>query len=1083
MRRKAHLQRLRQEVKALCPILFLLSFFFQFSLPVSAQVFDTGTLGGLVTDPSGAVVPHATVTITNVGTGIQRTLQTDSGGSFVASALPFGSYVVSATASGFGTATSKPIVLNVGGTVQVNLGLTVGAASEQVEVTGTSTTVDTASTAMGTTLDSNQIANLPINGRDVSSFLEIAPGSINSTGFFQGSVNGLENIFTGLNIKVDGQNASRGDINGFLETEGQEQARVTRASVDSIQEIDFTNSGYNGENGFSLGPQMNIITKSGTNDYHGALFEFLRNDALDAKDFFENATTGLPKQPLRLNQFGGSFAGSIARNKVFFFVNYEGVRQRITNINALNETLSAYARSQFNADMQPVLAQMAPLPAGCTAIPAPASCAVPSTDAGGGHGANLVFDPAALPVTLREDTGSIRVDYQISDNDRLMGRYNLNDSLTNDTLGLNQGQVSPQALRTQFGKLDETHTFSPTLFNEFSVGLNRFYSDTNSNTPKPLVGFSGFFTNLGSLPGPNTFNQITPFAVFEVFDSVSKTMGNHTIKFGTQIRINRLNEWLRPQQTYYFGSFSDLENDNPFVLAKLGFPGFVGIRNSNWDFYAQDDWKVTRRLTFNIALRYEYNTAWTEGHGRFQNFDVASQSFLPAGQTYNVPKTDFAPRIGFSWDPFGKGKTVVHGYGGIFFMPMQFGFGLVTNIPALSSYNVNVFQAIFANPPFSIAYPSPNPPLPPGTQNVNAFPQNPKDPYSTNWLFGIQQEVARNTVLTVNYTGNKTQHMQAGVSFAAPNANPANIVTQARPFSGFANENLDSDTLSSNYNALQVQLRRNVGRLSLEANYTWSHEIDDLVNVFGGWSDPLNPGLDRGSGDWDVRHNLTASAVYSLPELKNSNSFARAALGGWQTYTILQTRSGLHANVQLISGFFGIPMRPDYISGQPLYLSSVHWPDASFNNAQHVNNGVGAGIGAFQLESNYDGTWGNVIGNVGRNAVRGPAFFQWDWSVMKDFRVTERLKLQFRADLFNILNHPNFGPPDAGICTTVQPTTARFGAGCYNIVTDPATGQQSPIPALNANFGRVGQTIADVNGSQIGTGTARQTQFALKLMF
>src|SRR5437762_10314614 len=457
MRRKAHLQRLRQEVKALCPILFLLSFFFQFSLPVSAQVFDTGTIGGMVTDPSGAVVPHATVTITNVGTGIRRTLQTDNGGSFVASALPFGSYVVSATASGFGEAASKPIVLNVGATVQVHLGLTVTATLEKIEVTGTSTTIDTASTATGTTLDSNQVANLPINGRDVSGFLEIAPGSINSTGFFQGSVNGLENIFTGLNIKVDGQNASRGDINGFLETEGQEQARVTRASVDSIQEIDFTNNGYSTENGFSLGPQMNIITKSGSNEYHGTVFEFFRNDALDAKDFFENATTGLSKQPLRMNQFGGNLAGPIVKNKLFFFTNYEGVRQRISNINALNETLSAYARSQFNAAMQPVLAQMAPLPAGCTAIPAPASCAVPNTDAGNGHGANLVFEPAALPVSLREDTGSVRVDYQLSDKDRLTGRYNINDSLTNYTIGLNQGQLSPQALRTQFGKLDEAH--------------------------------------------------------------------------------------------------------------------------------------------------------------------------------------------------------------------------------------------------------------------------------------------------------------------------------------------------------------------------------------------------------------------------------------------------------------------------------------------------------------------------------------------------------------------------------------------------------------------------------------------------
>lgn len=1088
---KAHLAGRGRIVRMLCPAVVLVLFSFLFALSLSAQVFDTATISGTVTDPSGAAVPHADITITNVGTGIEWKLKTDGAGNFVASALPFGKYTVSAEASGFGKATSRTITLNVGATVQVNLPLAVATATESIIITGTSTSVDTGSTTSGTTLDSNQVGNLPINGRDVSGFLEIAPGSINSTGFFQGSVNGLENIFTGLNIKVDGQNASRGDINGFLDTEGQEQARVTRASVDSIQEIDFANSGYSTENGFSLGPQMNIITKSGTNEYHGTVFEFFRNDALDAKDFFENATTGLPKQPLRLNQFGGNFAGPIVKNKLFFFANYEGVRQHITNISALYHVPSAAVRSQFSAAMQPVLAQMAPLPAACSANPAPASCLYNGDP-------NLVVDPAALPTILREDTGSIRVDYRISDQDTLMGRYNIGDSLTNYTFGLNQGQVSPQKLRTQLGKIDETHTFSPTFLNEFSIAINRFFSDTNSNTPTPLAGFSGFFTDLGSLPGPNTFNQITPFSVFEVFDTASKTIGNHTLKFGTQIRANRLNEWLRPQQTYYFGSFSDLENDNPFVLAKIGFPSMVGIRNSNWDFFVQDDWRVTRRFTVNLGLRYEYNTAWTEGHGRLQNFDVATQSFLPMGQTYNAPKGDFAPRIGFSYDPFGKGKTVIHGYGGLFYMPMQFGFGLVTNIPEFSSYNVNVFQAIFANPPFSIAYPSPNPPLQAGTQNVNAFPLNPKDPYSTNWLFGIQQEVAKSTVLTVNYTGNKTQHMQAGVSFAAPNANPANIVTQVRPFSGFANENENYDFLSSNYNALQVQVRRTAGRLTLEANYSWSHEIDNLVNVFGGWSDPLNPGLDRGSGDWDVRHNLTASAVYNLPELNNSNRLVRTALGGWQTSTIIQARSGLPTNVQLISGFFGIPMRPDYISGQPRYASNVHWPDLSFNNAQQINSdpacvyapagvpcGVGTGIGAFQLESNYDGTWGNVIGNVGRNALRGPSFVQWDWSIMKNFPVTERVKLQFRADLFNVLNHPNFGNPDGGICTSVQPTSAEFGAGCYNIMTNIVNGtpHQYPAPALNGSFGKIGGTVADLNGSQIGTGTARQVQFALKLIF
>jgi len=1034
-------------VAALCCLL---------ALPLMAQ-FDTGTITGIVTDSTGAVMPKAKVTVSNIGTGDTRSVTTDAQGFFVASALPFGNYEVSANASGFSEAKSKTIALSVGAAVKVNLVLGVASATEVVEVTGTSTTVNTESSSTGTTLNSTQISNLPVNGRDVSDFLEIAPGSVGSTGFFQGSVNGMENIFTGLNVTVDGQNASRGDINGFLDTEGQELARITRASVDSIQEIDFTNSGFGADSGRSLGPQMNIITKSGTNSFHGTLFEFLRNDALDAKDYFNTGS----KAPLRLNQFGGNFQGPIIKNKLFFFVNYEGDRTKITTFNNLYEVPSALVRSKMNTAMQPVLQQMAPLPSGCTTIPAPVSCAVPNTDeldANGnptGGGAQLVYDPAALPDQVREDTGSIKIDYNISEKDRVFFRYNINDSLTNYTYGLNQGQVSPQALRTQLAKIDETHTFSPTLLNQFSVAFNRFNSDTNSNTPQPLVGFSGFFTNLGALPGPNTFNQMTPFNTFEVFDNFTKIHGKHTFKFGAQIRANQLNEYLRPQQTYDFGSFADLENDNPFVLAKNGFPGFVGVANSNWDFYVQDDWKATHNLTINLGLRYEYNTVWHERHDQEQNFDVASQSLLPANQSaYNAPKTDFAPRLGFSWDPRGTGKTVIHGYAGLFYMPMQFGFGLVGNIPAYQSYNVNVFQAIFGNPPFSIAYPSPNPPLQAGTSNVSIFPQNPSDPYSTNWLFGIQQEIVRNTILDVKYVGNHAVHMQAGVDFAALNYNPANIVTQARQYSGFANENYDCDCLSSNYNSLQVQLRRNVGRLNFEANYTWSHEIDDMVNVFGGWSDPFNPNVDRGSGDWDVRHNLTSSIVYSLPELKSTNAVTRGVLGGWQASTILQARSGLPTNIQLISGFFGIPMRPNYTGQDPL-VSNGNWTSGNYNQS------------AFVVPAGYNGDWGTNLGNVGRNALRGPAFFQWDFSAMKNFPITEKLKVQFRADLFNILNHPNFSNPDGGICTAVSPGTGGGAATC----------------TINPNFGKVSQTIADNVGSQIGNGTSRQVQFSLKVIF
>lgn len=1056
------------------PIALFALLAFSLALPAAAQ-FDSGTISGSITDSSGAFIPHATVTVTNVQTSFKKTLQTDSGGNYTASALPFGTYVVTANTGNFAEAKSHEIVLNVGATVHVNLTMNVAATQQVIEVTGTSTTVDTASSAAGTTLNATQIANLPVNGRDVSDFLEIAPGSVGSTGFFQGSVNGLENIFTGLNVTVDGQNATRGDINGFLNTEGQEGARVTRSSLDSIQEIDFSNNGYSAEYGHSLGPQMNIITKAGTNRVHGTLFEFLRNDALDARDYFDR--TG-PQAPLRLNQFGGNLSGPIIPNKLFFFVNYEGDRTKITSINPIYHVLSASARAGVvDPNMQDMVNQLAPLPAGCNVIPTPVSCEY-------NNDPNYVTIDAKLPTTVREDTGSARLDFDPTDRDRFMFRYNINDSLTNYTYGLNQGQLSPQKLRTQLGKFDYTRTFTPTLLNEFSIGVDRFYSDTNSNTPlnskagTPLVGWAGFFTDLGSLPGPNTFNQITPFTIYELFDTVSKSMGSHSLKFGTQIRLNRLDESLRPQQEYLYGSLADLQGADPFctpgtncpfVLQKIGFPGSVGLRNSNWDFYLQDDWRVTRSLTLNLGLRYDYNTVWSEAHGHMQNFDFATQSFLQAGASaYSAPAHDFAPRVGLAWDPFGRGKTVIHGYGGLFYMPMQMGFGLTENIAQYSNYNVDLFTAIFNAPPIPIAYPAPNPPLVPSIQNVTIFPTHPRDPVSTNWLFGIQQEVAKDTVLTVNYMGNKVTHMQAGVSFAGVNLNPSNPnQSVGRTCLGhpsgcpFANENSEPDILYSTYNALQAQLRSKIGtRVNVEANYTWSHEIDDLVNVFGGWSDPFNINLDRGSGDWDVRHNFTASAVYSLPELKTSNGLERGVLGGWQLSSIVQARSGLPTNIQLVSGFFGNPMRPDY-TGQRPTLGGTNWPNGNYNP------------GGFAVPPGWDGIWNDptTIGTVGRNALRGPGFFQLDFSLMKNFNVTERWKVQFRTDLFNILNHPNFANPDGGICLSVDPAS--------HSCTDPSTG----LSTANSNFGHSTATVASLAGGAVANGTSRQVQFSLKVIF
>jgi hypothetical protein len=1035
-----------------------------FTLPVSAQ-FDTGTIAGSVIDTTGAAIPRATVEITNSGTGILTTSHTDASGSFVASGLPFGHYVVSASASNFGKVTTQSLVLNVGATVSVKLVLAVAAANTTVTVTGTVTTIDTSSSTSGTTLDSVQIGNLPINGRDVSSFLEISPGSVGSTAYFQGSVNGLENIFTGLNIRLDGQSANRGDVNGILETEGSEGARVTRASVDSIQEIDFANSGYSAEGGFSLGPQMNIITKAGTNDFHGTVFEFLRNEDLDARDYF---TTGR-KAPLKLNQFGGNIAGPIFKKKLFFFTNYEGDRTHIANPKPKYEVPSAYVRSLFDTTMQPILALMAPLPTGCALGSTTATCNY-DTAYPDGTTYDLVFTPTNLTDTVREDTGSIRLDYHFSDSDSLMFRYNINDSMTSHEYGTSVGQVSPQALRTQLAKIDETHIFSPSLLNEFSLAVNRFHSHTTSNTGAPYFTIASFFINLGSLPGAQSFNQDNANTLPELFDNVTKTVGAHTLKLGVQFRLNRLNTWLQPIVSYSYYSFWSLENNFPYALSKSGTPGTISNRSSNWDFYAQDDWRVNRKLTLNLGLRYDASTTWNVAHGDQRRFIYATQTFGPAGQSaYDVPMTDFAPRIGFSYDPFGKGKTVIHGYGGLFYMPTQPSPNtLADNMTANASITDTIWDlSIFGGSVPSISYPTTNPPLLATNQNVFILPTNPKDPYSTNWLFGIQQEVARATVLTVNYTGNKVQHTQAGVSFAGVNLNPSNPNTNvARSLSTYANENYMPDSLFSNYNALQAQLRSNAKQLHLEANYTWSHEIDNEVNAFANFSNPYNLALDRSSGDWDTRHNFTASVLYNLPDLKGSNRLVKKSLGGWQASSIIQTRSGLAQNVEITNGFYGNYMRPNRVAGTALKVANAKWPTSSYN------------INAFTMEPGFDGVWGHstTLGNIGRNYVRGPAFFQWDFSAMKNFALTGKLKMQFRADIFNILNHPNFSNIDTGICSSVTYTSATSATCTANTPKLSTDGTWS-------GFGVSSATIAGANGSQIGNGTARQTQFSLKFTF
>jgi hypothetical protein len=982
--------------------------------------FDVGRITGTIYDLSGGVVPNATVTIRNMGTGFEQKLTSNAAGSFTSAALPPGQYIVTATAPGFAEGNSGTLALSVGATVNVELKLPVSGGKEEVTVTGTTTTVQANTSEIGNTLTTTQIENLPLNGRDIMGYIALVPGSVTTAGMFQQSINGQETGFTGLNTLLDGADATRIDTNATSTTFGAQNSRIGRASVDSIAEFHIVNTGYSAEYGRASGAVVNLITKSGTNDFHGAVFEFLRNDALNARNFFEYTEH---RQPFKLNQFGGNLAGPIVKNKLFFFINYEGVRQRITN-SFVSSTLSAAERAKFVPSMQPYVDVLPPLPANPVYVDPPFN--------------TLVLYQASLVDSLREDTGSVKVDHLISEKDRWNIRYNLNDSFTAHPYNINKDQVQRVPARSQYVRWDETHIFSPTLLNEFGFALNRQF--TNGLTGEDNLPIFSNFANVGANPGPALFSEITPKTSFQFLESLTKTSGKHTLKFGADIRRQRINNMLRQQDQLTFLSLADLQNNRPFALTRLGYPS-LGFRSTNWDFYGQDDWKVTSRLTLNIGVRYEYNTPWLETNGRISNFDFATLTLPPPvkGGLYNPDRNNFAPRFGFSYDPFGTGKTVVRGFFGISYLPMLQ--GAVNSLPSNNFPNVSL--TVFD---FPITFPVPAVLPSVAASNVNSFDPNARDSYTEQWAFNIEREVFSQTLLTVGYVGNHGVKLPAGAAFAGLQMNNIDVFTGVRPYPGWGDIRLLGNFLGSNYNALQVNMRRRAARLTFDVNYAWSHEIDNTVNIFGAFENSRNINLDHGNGDIDVRHNFTADALYDLPTLRNQSAIVRGVLGDWHAATILQARSGLPFTVGLQPGVFAAdPQRPDYVPGQSVRPPTYRVPDSQLNP------------GAFA----FSGPVGARGGTVGRNSLTGPSFFQWDFSLQKRFELTESLKLEFRSDLFNLLNHPNFNNPDSVLCNSYATST-------------PAN---TCVP--NPFFGRSTSTL----GNLVGLGTSRQVQFALKLLW
>ncbi|HEV2522431.1 MAG TPA: TonB-dependent receptor [Candidatus Acidoferrales bacterium] len=1153
---------LSEKTKVVLSLLLVLVLSMAVARRANAQVAGA-TLTGTVTDTSGAILPNAQVTITDVATGVTRIVTSNAAGLYIAPNLLPGTYEVKVAATGFKTQLQKGITLTVGAEQLLDITMQVGQMSQTVEVTTEAPTVELTSSELGATVSSTTVRELPLNGRSWTDLAALQPGVVGATSHPKVDVNrgyGGQLSISGArpqqnNYRLDGISINDYSNGGPGSVLGQ------NLGVEAIQEFSVLTSNYSAEYGKTSGGVVNAISRSGTNQFHGSVYEFLRNSALDADNFFDNAN-GLPKPPFRRNQFGVSAGGPIRKDHTFIFGDYEGIRQSQGTTQS-SGVPSANARLGILTGGTPLDPTAPCALAGSHNLTA----TLPTTDPNYGKATTCVDDKVArympffnLPNTpttgnvgqyvfprqqvVSENYYTARVDEKISEKDSLFGSYVYDYAPLTEPDILNNILVQSITKR-QIAAFEENHVFSAAIGNSFRLGYNRDHADAGENIKaiNPAAAVSTGQWAPGYAPprvissGLNTVPGLSPPAftyvwdAYQVYDDAFVTKGLHTLKFGVGVERDHLNETTTTGDflgTFRFGAINNfLQNKPGSVVGSI--PGLVTPRYMRLTIagaYVQDDWRFRPNLTLNLGLRYEMATVIKEKYGKLTNLPTLDAQLPTCGTLAtgcgsvgpyfsNPTLNNFEPRLGFAWDPFKTGKTAVRG-----------GFGMFDVLPMLyTTVTLNGRGAPF----FQLASPAPGTSLPQGSFPDGALPfilntaqqtgksapveygfieHHPHRNYVMQWNLNVQHQITPSLTAMVGYVGSHGVHQ----AFRADDGNivlptlnsatgrylwpkvdvlgniwdPTNMCTQTDPNGSdpsicappqLVNSNSNVGGIrylswpgSSSYNALQVGIKEQMSHgVQIQGSFTWGKSMDNNSGVIAGdtfgngigsltWFDLK---LSRAVSDYNVPRVLVVNASWVLPTNKSIPPALGWVVNGWELGGILKVADG-----PPFTATFGTA------GGDPLGIASTDpwaYPDrlggagcSSLANPGNPNQyiktqcfSVPTAPNAAFWNANCDpappslgGTVDpnslqcfNLRGNAGRNIIQGPGLVNLDFSAFKNNpirRISETFNVQFRAEIFNIINHANFSLPIEPDNTDVFDNTGA-PTGTEGLITTTST--------------------------------------------